>query len=60
MERLNWLAQYEQKELQFEDEPIIVFIVHEAWNNPCSERKPLQKYFKEHGIECKELEYPIN
>ena len=32
----------------------IVLIVHEAPNNPCSERYALQKFFN-----CKELEYPI-
>jgi hypothetical protein len=37
----------------------IVLIVYEAPNNPCSERKSLQEYFNNHGIECKELEYPI-
>ena len=42
-----------------DDEPIIVLMVHEAWNNPCSERKSLQDYFTSHGWECKELEYPI-
>ena len=36
-----------------------MLIVYEAPNNPCSERKPLQEYFKAHGIECNELEYPI-
>lgn len=43
----------------FDEEPIIVLIVYETPNNPCSERKMLQEYFNEHGIECKELEYPI-
>ena len=37
----------------------IVLTVYEAPNNPCSERKSLQEYFNNHGIECKELEYPI-
>ena len=40
-----------QKELGFEEEPIIVLIVYEAPNNPCSERYALQEYFG-----CKELE----
>ncbi len=42
-----------------DDEPIIVLMVHESYKNPCSERKVLQEYFNDHGIECKELEYPI-
>lgn len=37
----------------------IVLIVYEAPNNLCSERRYLQEYFNKHGIECKELEYPI-
>lgn len=54
---LIWLSNYFKKQLLVE--PIIVLMVHEAWHNPCSERKILQKYFIKHGIECKELEYPI-
>ena len=45
--------------LPFEEEPIIVLMVHEAPNNLCSERFALQDYFTSHGYECKELEYPI-
>ena len=37
----------------------IVLMVYEAPNNLCSERKYLQEYFNRHGIECKELKYPI-
>ena len=40
-------------------EPIIVFIVHEAPWNKCSERWSWIKVFKEKGIECNELKYPI-
>ena len=42
------------------EEIIIVLIVYETPTNPCSERKPLQDYFNDHGVECKELDYPIN
>lgn len=38
---------------------IIVLMVYETPQNPCSERKVLQQYFNKHGIECEELEYPI-
>lgn len=34
--------------------PIPVFIVHEAPDNPCSERAAIQNYFRSHGIECEE------
>lgn len=46
-------------QLGFEEEPIIVFIVHEAPSNPCSERQVLLEYFNSHSVECKELDYPI-
>jgi len=41
------------------EEPIAVLMVYEAPNNPCSERYPLIEYFNRHGVECKELDYPI-
>ena len=47
-------GQYIKKKLGFQEEPVIVLIVHESWNNPCSERKGLQKLFN-----CEELKYPI-
>jgi hypothetical protein len=44
---------------KLEEEPIAVLMVYETPDNPCSERKVLIDYFNSHGIECKELEYPI-
>lgn len=43
----------------FKGEPHIVLIVHETPDNNCSERKPLQEFFSLHGVNCKELVYPI-
>jgi hypothetical protein len=40
--------EYKEKE-NIKDEIILVLIVYEAPNNPCSERKPLQEYFTSHG-----------
>ena len=57
---LKEYANYYKKEFEIENEIIIVFIVYETPTNPCSERKPLQDYFNSHGVECKELDYPIN
>lgn len=54
------LANDYQKEEKIEEEIILVLIVYEVPNNPCSERKPLQDFFTSHGWECKELDYPIN
>lgn len=38
----------------FEEEPVIVLIVYEAPSNPCSERRVIQEWFRDHGIEVKE------
>lgn len=40
-------------------DPIIVLMVYEPPQKLCSERFALQDYFTSHGVECKELEYPI-
>ncbi len=48
-----------KKELNFQEEPIIVLIVYETPNNSCSERAALIDYFQSKGIDCKELNYPI-
>lgn len=53
------LANNYQKNEKIDEEIILVLIVYEAPNNPCSERVPLQEYFTSHGWECTELEYPI-
>lgn len=47
------------KKEKIKEEPIAVLIVYEAPDNPCSERQSLIDYFNRHGIECKELDYPI-
>lgn len=48
------LARYVQKKEEFEEEPIVVLIVYEAPNNPCSERGPLMSWFADNGYELKE------
>lgn len=55
----TWLINEHQKQEEIKEEPVIVLMVHEAWYNQCSERKVLQEYFNEHGIQCEELTYPI-
>lgn len=52
-------AQLYKEQEKIDDEIIIVLIVYEVPSNPCSERLPLQEYFNAHGVECKELDYPI-
>ena len=41
---------------KFCEEPEIILLVHEAKDNQCSERVPIQELFREHGIEIKEWE----
>lgn len=48
-----------KKEEEIDEEIILVLIVYETPKNLCSERQPLIDYFNNHGIECKELDYPI-
>ena len=47
------------KELNGED-AIIVLMVHEAPDNECSERRVLLEWLNNHGVQAKELDYPIN
>lgn len=46
----NQIKSYEN----FQEEPIIILLVHEAPNNPCSERKVIQDWFASHGTTVKE------
>lgn len=59
MARAEASANKIKEQLGFEEEPIVVLMVHEAISNPCSERVALIDYFQSHNIDCKELEYPI-
>lgn len=54
--RIERMCAEAKKVLNFAEEPIAVFIVHEAPNNPCSERAAIQEYFRSHSIECEEWE----
>lgn len=59
MKDLQFLADSYQKYYKINNEIYIVLMVYEAPQNPCSERQTLIDYFNEHGVECKELTYPI-
>lgn len=41
------------------DNPIPVLIVHEAPDNPCSERSVLLQWLRDNGVPAEELTYPI-
>lgn len=52
IKRIYTLGKKVQEVENFKEEPIIVFIFHEAFTNPCSERWVVQDWFKDNG-------YPI-
>ena len=52
-------AENYKKEERIDEEIILVLIVYETPKNLCSERQSLINYFNNHGVECKELDYPI-
>lgn len=54
MKRFKRIANYVQGLEKFTEEPIIVLLVHEASRNPCSERRIIQEWFADHGIEVTE------
>lgn len=54
MEQLENMAARCQHTLGFEEEPIVVLIVHEAPTNLCSERRMIQKWFHENGVDIQE------
>ena len=54
MNRLEKLAYHCKDVLKFNEEPIIILLFHEAPDNPCSERVPVQEWFASYGIEVKE------
>lgn len=40
----------------FQEDPMIVLLVYEKVDNPCSERHSIKRWFKENGIELKDFE----
>lgn len=56
LNRCEIVAQKVQQANHFKEEPIIAMMVWESYNNPCSERSVIQKFFKENSILCEEWE----
>lgn len=46
--------------LNLKEEPVVVFLVHEAPDNSCSERIPLINWFNRNGVHVQELLYPVD
>lgn len=53
------IGQSIKNQLNFTQDPLIVLIVHESPDNPCSERWVLFDYFRDHNYPLYELQYPI-
>lgn len=52
--RCERMGNYIQSLEKFPEEPVIILLVHEAPQNPCSERRVIQEWFAAHGKEVKE------
>ena len=55
VEELEAMGSAIQKHEGFEEDPIIVLLVYEKPDNPCSERWPLKDWFAAHGLELEEV-----
>ena len=55
VEELEAMGSAIQKHEGFEEDPIIVLLVYEKLDNPCSERWPLKDWFMAHGLELEEV-----
>lgn len=55
LERFERLGKNVQEFLHFSQDPVMVLLVHEAPNNPCSERVILKKWFQEHNYNLEEF-----
>lgn len=54
MKELSRTADDVKKALRFEGEPIVVLLVHEKPDNPCSERQAIMELFESHGVKLSE------
>lgn len=60
MSRLESYANSLQEKLDFDEDPLLVFMVHEKYDNPCSEREVILNWFRDNGMYVSELNYPID
>lgn len=52
--RCEEIARQIQQDIGFIEEPEIIFIVYETPKNPCSERRVIQEWLHDNGVECEE------
>lgn len=56
MSNMEKFSQKLQQAMHINQDVDFILLVHEASDNPCSERRPLQEWFRDHGYELKEWE----
>ena len=56
MQRFERIGNLIKEKESFKEEPICVLIVYETPSNPCSERRVIKQWFKEHGVEVEEFD----
>lgn len=57
IKRIYNLGKKVQEAEGFKEEPVIVLIVHEATDNPCSERRVIQEWFRDNGYPIQEFRH---
>lgn len=58
MANLSSLVERVKEREDWEEDPIVIFLVYEAPDNHCSERAALQDWFRSNGVEIKEWRPP--
>ena len=53
---VKWVKTYTNIEIK---DLVLVFLVYEKYDNPCSERQAILDYIRSIGLEIHELDYPI-
>ena len=57
IKRIYTIGKAVQEKEGFTEEPIVVLIVHEATDNPCSERRVIQEWFRDNGYITEEFRH---
>ena len=57
IKRIYNIGKAVQEKEGFAEEPIVVLIVHEATDNPCSERRVIHEWFRDNGYSITEFRH---
>lgn len=56
LSRIESIGNAVKEREKFQEEPVVILIVHEAFGNHCSEREPIQEWFAENGYPIEEFQ----